>query len=47
MVGAADPLDATLRRRNDVVEALACQVLANSTPLRLAHSGSTGFNSGA
>ena len=46
MMGVADPLDATLGRGDDLVEALAGQV-ASSTPLRLAHSGSTGFSSGA
>jgi hypothetical protein len=46
MVVAPDPLDATLGRRNDVVEGAAGQV-GNSIPLRLDHSGSTGLSSGA
>jgi hypothetical protein len=46
MVGVADALDATLGRGDDVVEGVAGEV-ASSTPLRLAHRPSTGFNSGA
>jgi hypothetical protein len=45
-VGVADAVDATLGRRNDVVEAVTGQV-GQLHPLRLAHSGSTGFISGA
>ena len=44
-MGLADPLDAALGRRNDVVEALAGQV-GQLHPLRLDHSGSTGFQLG-
>jgi hypothetical protein len=46
MVAAPDPLDAAFGCRDDVVEGVAGQV-ANSTPLRLDHSASTGFSSGA
>jgi hypothetical protein len=46
MVGVADPLDATLGRCDDVVEGAPGEV-ASSTPLRLPHSASTGFSSGA
>jgi hypothetical protein len=38
MVGVADPLDATLGRRDDVIEASPAR-LASSTLLRLDHSG--------
>jgi hypothetical protein len=46
MVGAPDPVDAALGRRNDILEGVSGKV-ASSTPLRLAHSASTGFSSGA
>ena len=46
MVGGPDPRDAALGRRDDLPEGVTGQV-ASSTPLRLDHNGSTGFNSGA
>jgi hypothetical protein len=46
MVGVADALHATLGRRDDVVEGVAGEV-GQLHPLRLDHSGSTGFSSGA
>jgi hypothetical protein len=46
MVGVADPLDATLGRRDDLIEGVASEI-GQLHPLRLAHSGSTGFSSGA
>ncbi len=46
MVGAAGALDATLGRRNHLLQVSPAR-LASSTPLRLDHNGSTGFNSGA
>jgi hypothetical protein len=45
-VGAADALDATLGRRDDLLDGVAGEV-GQLHPLRLDHSGSTGFNSGA
>ena len=45
-MGEPDPLDAAFGCRDDVVEGVAGQV-GQLHPLRLAHSGSTGFSSGA
>jgi hypothetical protein len=46
MVGGPDPRDATLSRRDDLIQGVTGQV-SQLHPLRLAHSGSTGFDSGA
>jgi hypothetical protein len=45
-MGAPDPLDATLSRGDDLLEGFAGQVSELHT-LRLDHSASTGFSSGA
>jgi pimeloyl-ACP methyl ester carboxylesterase len=46
VVGVADPLDATLGRGGDLLQRATCQV-GQVHPLRLDHSASTGFSSGA